>query len=290
MRTHPPLSLILATVVVLAGMAANSLLARGVLVGHWIGPALFTAVRLASGAFILLLLLALRGQRLGRPPRTALFLLVYAAAFSYTYLVLGAAMGALLLFFAVQATMLGVAVYRGERLTSLQMAGAVIAFAGLYVLVAVRLHRPPAWDVVGMLLAGGAWGLYSMGGGGKTGALAQTTANFAYAALGGLILLAWSWMTGHHHPATPLGLGGAVISGSLTSSLIYLLWYAIVPRLATAVAATVQLAVPLFVAAGAWLFLAEPLTGRFVAAATLSLTGIALTMRKSQAAGTRIGQ
>ncbi|MDA8390925.1 MAG: DMT family transporter [Gammaproteobacteria bacterium] len=284
MRLTSATTLTLATLVVLFGMAANSLLARAALMNHLVGPALFTAIRLASGALVLILLSAMRGLRLRHPSLTAVFLLVYAAAFSYTYVVLGAAMGALLLFFAVQATMLAVGMQRGERVTGLQMVGAAVALTGLYVLVGMRLHRPPLGDVAGMLAAGCAWGLYSMWNGRGTPALAQTTANFVYAAIAAVALLAWSRAAGHGQSATWEGIGWAMLSGSVTSSLIYLLWYAIVPRLATAVAATVQLAVPLLVAAGAWLWLAEPLTWHLVIATILLLSGIAITTIKAQPA------
>ncbi len=113
------------TLVVLIGMAANSLLARGALVHHLIGPTLFTLVRLASGAVVLMLLSG--GRRLARPGMNAFWLCLYAAAFSYTYLVLGAAMGALLLFFAVQWTMFLGAVRRGERPTTSHVLGGLLA-------------------------------------------------------------------------------------------------------------------------------------------------------------------
>ncbi len=282
MRLSSTITLVVATLVVLCGMAANSLLARAALADHLIGPALFTAIRLASGALLLVCLSMLRGSRLRRPPLTALFLFVYAAAFSYTYVVLGAAMGALLLFFAVQTTMLAIGARRGEHMGAPQIGGALAAFVGLYVLVAMRLHRPPVADVIGMLAAGSAWGFYSRWGWQGASALAQTTANFVYAAIGALVLAAWSWTTGHCGPVAAKGIAWAALSGSVASALVYLLWYAIVPRLATPVAATVQLAVPLLVAGGAWLVLGEPLTWHLVIAAALLLTGISLTMVKAR--------
>lgn len=268
------------TLIALIGMAANSLLARGALAHHLIGPTLFTLVRLASGAATLLWLS--RGQSLTRPRWNALWLFLYAAAFSYTYLVLGAAMGALLLFFAVQWTMFLGAVRRGERPTVSHFLGGLLALSGLHTLVALRLHTPAPWAVIGMLIAGSAWGLYSMPGRDRGNPLAQTTSNFVYAALLALGLGAIRFLSGvAPRPIHPLGLAEAIVSGAVTSALVYLLWYALLPRLATVVAATIQLAVPVIVALGGWLFLQEALTDRFVLAASLVLGGVALTMRRS---------
>ncbi len=157
-----------------------------------------------------------------------------------------------------------------------------LALSGLYTLVALCLHTPAPWAVIGMLIAGSAWGLYSMSGRERDNPLAQTTANFVYAALLALGLAVIRSLLGiAHRPVHPLGLAEAVISGSVTSALVYLLWYALLPRFATVVAATIQLAVPVMVALGGWLFLQEALTYRFVLAAGLVLSGVALTMRRS---------
>ena len=200
-------------------------------------------MRLASGAATLLWLS--RGQSLTRPRWNALWLFLYAATFSYTYLVLGAAMGALLLFFAVQWTMLLGAVRRGERPTVSHFLGGLLALSGLHTLVALRLHTPAPWAVIGMLIAGSAWGLYSMPGRDRGNPLAQTTSNFVYAALLALGLGAIRFLSGvAPRPIHPLGLAEAIVSGAVTSALVYLLWYALLPRLATVVAATIQLAVP----------------------------------------------
>jgi len=274
----------LATFLVLVGMAANSLLARAALAGHLISPTLFTMVRLGSGALMLTILSAARGVRLLRPQRNALWLFVYATTFSYTYVILGAAMGALLLFFAVQFTMLTWAVRHGERLTVTHILGALVALLGLYMLVALQLHRPAPWAVVGMLTAGAAWGLYSVGGRGIDTPLAHTATHFVYAtalALG--LVLIRSALGVAPPPPHLMGLVDAVVSGGFTSALVYLLWYAVLPQLTTVFAATIQVAVPIIVALGAWLFLQEPLTLRLGVAGGLVLGGVALTMKKPKA-------
>jgi drug/metabolite transporter (DMT)-like permease len=272
-----------ATLLVLVGMAANSLLARAALAGHLIGPTLFTLLRLAGGAALLAVLSAIRRVPLRRPRANVLWLFLYASAFSYTYVVLGAAMGALLLFFAVQLTMFVGAVIAGERPTAAHVLGGLLALAGLYILVALQLHRPAPWAVVGMLAAGLGWGLYSIGGRGVREPLAHTTVNFLYAALLGAVvaLLRLAWRAGPRSAPHWAGLVEALVSGAVTSAPIYLLWYALLPRLRTVFAATVQLAVPVIVAVGGWAFLGEPVTARLAMAGTLVLAGVGLTMRRT---------
>ncbi len=272
-----------ATLLVLVGMAANSLLARAALAGHLIGPTLFTLLRLVGGAALLAVLSAIRRVPLRRPQANVLWLFLYAAAFSYTYVVLGAAMGALLLFFAVQLTMFVGAMIGGERPTTAHVLGGLLALAGLYILVALQLHRPAPWAVVGMLAAGLGWGLYSIGGRGVRDPLAHTTVNFLYAALlsVGLALLHLGWRVGPGSSPHWTGVLEALVSGAVTSAPVYLLWYALLPRLRTVFAATVQLAVPVIVAMGGWAFLGEPITARLAVAGALVLTGVGLTMRRT---------
>jgi drug/metabolite transporter (DMT)-like permease len=72
-----------------------------------------------------------------------LALFVYAAAFSFAYLALSAGTGALLLFGAVQATMILWGLHKGERLGMIQIAGFFLAVTGLVVLVFPGLSAPP---------------------------------------------------------------------------------------------------------------------------------------------------
>ncbi len=207
------------------------------------------------------------------PSAVALF--VYAAAFSFAYLSLTTAAGALLLFAAVQATMIGVGVCRGERLRARQAAGVVLAAAGLVGLLLPGLSAPPLAGTLLMLAAGVAWGVYTLRGKGRGDPLRVTAGNFVRAVpmalCLGLVAL----------PALrldPTGALLAVASGALASGIGYAVWYAALPGLAVASAAALQLGVPLLAAAGGVLLLGEPVTPRLAGAAVAILGGIALVV------------
>jgi drug/metabolite transporter (DMT)-like permease len=271
------------TALALVAFAANSLLCRAALAHTGIDAATFSTVRLLSGALVLALLVRRRaspaGARGGDWP-SALALFAYAFAFSFAYLQLPAAVGALLLFGAVQATMIGWGLARGEHLRSLQMLGLAAACGGLLGLLMPGLSAPPPAAAMLMIAAGIAWGVYSLRGRGATNPLAATAGNFMRTAP--LALLASALLARMAH-ADAAGIGYAVASGALASGLGYAIWYTALPSLPAATAATVQLCVPLIAAGGGILFLGEPLTLRFVAASVAILGGIALVVLRRDA-------
>jgi drug/metabolite transporter (DMT)-like permease len=271
------------TVLAMLAFAANSLLCRLALQSYAIDAASFTAVRLVSGALVLALVVRLRapsGAAAGSGRwGSAAWLFVYAAAFSLAYMQLPAGVGALLLFGAVQATMVGVGVgvglWRGERLALCQWAGLVLALGGLVVLLRPGLSAPP-WGAAGlMLLAGVAWGAYSLRGKGAKDPVGVTAGNFLLAAP--LALLMWGLMAGQASVSVA-GLASALCSGALTSGLGYVAWYAALPQLKAGTAASVQLSVPLLAAIGAVLLLGESWTLRLSLAGAAILGGIALVV------------
>ena len=77
-----------------------------------------------------------------------------AAFFYFAYRQLTAATGALLLFGAVQTSMLGYGLASGERLRPLQVAGLLAAVGGLVYMLLPGLAAPPIVSAVFMLLAG----------------------------------------------------------------------------------------------------------------------------------------
>ncbi len=278
---------LLLTVLAMLAFAGNSLLCRLALRDTGIDPASFTSVRIVSGAAVLLLILALRqrsamssSQSFGLAGNwtSALALFAYAAGFSYAYVSLSAATGALLLFGAVQVTMMGHGLLNGERLSRWLLAG-----AGLVVLLLPGLAAPPWQGSLKMLGAGVAWGVYSLRGRGAGDAIAKTAGNFARAvplAMGlSLLMLAQS-------SVDLAGIFYAVASGALTSGIGYVIWYRALPGLKATAAATVQLCVPAIAAAGGVLLLGEPMTLRLWLASVAILGGIAVVIlqQKNQSA------
>jgi drug/metabolite transporter (DMT)-like permease len=262
----------------LTGFAANSLLARQALGSELLDPASFTIVRLASGAAMLALLVALGGGAVAGPRSagpaswaSAGALCVYAAAFSFSYVQIGAALGALVLFATVQVSMIGWGLWRGERPGAVEWIGLAMALGGL-----VWLTSPSAGpDLAGtllMVLAGASWAVYSLRGRAATRPMDETAVNFARSVVLVLPLLAFPLAGAGQFSAAGFTL--AVVSGAITSGLAYSLWYAAVPLLSATQAALAQLAVPALAALGAVLILGERMTLQMLLAATLIFAGV----------------
>ena len=266
---------LLLTSLTMFAFAGNSLLCRLALKNTAIDPASFTAIRLIAGALILWLVVRVRTRRTTPPGnwRSAAALFVYAAAFSFSYVSLPAAAGALLLFGAVQVTMIGYGLWGGERLGRAQALGLCAACAGLGALLLPGLSAPPVQGALLMLASGVAWGVYSLRGKGGGDATAVTAGNFLraapMAACLGLALLPWASFD-------MAGFWYAVSSGALASGLGYAVWYTALRGLTATTAASVQLSVPVIAAAGGVALLDEPLTLRLVLCSMAILGGIAL--------------
>lgn len=275
------------TVLALLGFAANSLLCRAALGdGAWrIDAASFTSLRLLSGALVLGLLLRARGGGGGARRGSwgsAVALFAYAAGFSLAYVRISAGVGAVLLFGCVQATMLGVGLFRGERPRVLEWVGLAMALGGLIVL---RLPGATAPDALGATLmagAGVAWGVYSLRGRGNADPLAATADNFLRSVPLTLGLSALALLALERPHVTPVGVGLAVASGALASGVGYSLWYAALPHLTAMRAAVVQLAVPVVAALGGVLLLGESLSVRLVGAGSALVCGVLLTLLARQ--------
>jgi drug/metabolite transporter (DMT)-like permease len=258
--------------------AEVSILCRLALKETAIDAASFTAVRLASGALALWLMVALRNGATTSAGSwlSALALFAYAAPFSFAYVWLPAGAGALLLFGAVQASMILYGLWRGERLDLQQSAGLALALGGLVYLMLPGLSAPPLGGSLLMVTAGVAWGVYSLRGRGAANPLGATAGNFRRAALPGIALgmLALPWAR-----LDAAGAAYAVASGALASGVGYAIWYAALPGLKAASAASVQLSVPVLVALAGVVLLGEPITLRLLLASLAILGGIALVIR-----------
>lgn len=257
----------------LVAFAANSVLCRLALRPRAIDAASFTSLRLLSGAALLLVLA--RGRARGSWAGAAM-LLVYAVAFSFAYLSLGAGTGALILFGAVQLTMIVSGLRSGERPGAREWGGLVVAVAGVVYLVFPGLTAPSPVGSVLMAAAGIAWGVYSLIGRGAKDALADTTGNFVRAAPFALAVSAVA--VGRFHLSWE-GALLAVASGALASGVGYVLWYAALKGLTATRAATVQLSVPVIAAIGGVLLIGETITLRLVVASVLILGGVAAAVK-----------
>jgi drug/metabolite transporter (DMT)-like permease len=283
MRHYRPMPVALTTAVAMLAFAGNSLLCRLARAGTSIGPEAFTALRIVSGAAVLWAIVRLRdGPRpLAGSTVSSAALFLYALFFSLAYVSLSAATGALLLFGAVQVTMIGTGLARGERLRPLQLAGLAGAVAGLVGLLMPGLAAPPPLAAASMIAAGACWGVYSLRGRSGTDATAETAGNFVRAVPPALLIAVLAEAVprlGHPAAIDAAGAAYAITSGALTSGLGYAIWYTAMRRLAATVAATVQLSVPAITAAGGVLLLAEPLTPRLVWASAAVLGGIAIVV------------
>ncbi len=273
---------VLLTLLAMLAFAGNSLLCRQALRGTEIDAASFTTVRILSGALALLVIVRWRGGGLGGSWASAAALFGYAAAFSFAYLSLPAGTGALLLFGAVQATMIGVGLWSGERLRPVQTGGLVIALAGLVGLLLPGLAAPPWLGAVLMLGAGVAWGIYSLRGRGAGDPTAVTAGNFLRAVP---FALALSLATFSRASLDPAGVGYAAVSGALTSGVGYAIWYLALRGLTATRAATVQLSVPVLAALGGVMLLGESLTARLAVASVAILGGVAMVILDRRGAG-----
>ena len=266
------------TLLAMLAFAGNSLLCRAAFHVGRIDAATFTTIRIVAGALALSLIVRMRDGKTapaGSWP-SALALFVYAAAFSFAYLSLSAATGALLLFGAVQATMIGVGLWRGEGLRGWQIVGLASALGGLIGLLLPGLSAPPLEGAALMLAAGVAWGIYSLRGKGAGDPLRVTAGNFlrtvAFAALLSVALSSRLSLDG-------VGVACAIASGALTSGVGYAIWYTALPDLKATSAATVQLSVPIIAAAGGIVLLGEAPTLRLLLASVAILGGITMVIR-----------
>ena len=203
--------------------------------------------------------------------RSATSLFIYVAGFSFAYIALPAATGALLLFGAVQVTMVAAGLIAGERLNLQKSLGFIAALAGLVVLLLPGIASPSLVASLWMLASGIAWGLYSLAGRGGDNPVAASAGNFlrTLPMIAVLLLLALPWAR-----FDVAGVVDAILSGALASGLGYVIWYAAVRDMSAVTAAAVQLSVPVIAAVGGILFLSEPITPMFILASFLTLGGI----------------
>jgi drug/metabolite transporter (DMT)-like permease len=268
---------ILLTSLAMLAFASNSLLCRVALKHTGIDAASFTTIRLTSGAIMLWLVVKMRRgtQTDGGNWLSAFALFAYAAGFSFSYMSLPAATGALLLFGAVQVTMIGYGVLSGERLRGLQLMGLMLAFGGLVGLLLPGISAPSLYGSIMMLGAGTAWGVYSLRGRGAGDPARVTAGNFMRAIP---MVAVMSILMLDRTSLNNMGFWYAIASGALASGIGYAIWYTALLGLKATNAATVQLSVPVIAALGGIIFLGESISIRLAFASIAILGGIAMVI------------
>lgn len=273
------------TFVALIAFAGNSVLCRLALEPSdgpaLIDPASFTALRLVSGVLVLFCILAMRQSRSNHAVSSkgkwfsGVMLFVYAATFSYAYSVLDTATGALILFGCVQLTMIGVGLLKGASLSMAEGFGFVIAFLGLVYLMLPGIEAPSFIGFVLMVVAGVAWGLYSISGKSSQDALSDTAYNFARTLPFVLVLLVLMLV---EMDLERKGVALALVSGGLASGVGYAIWFVAVRGLSNTQAAAVQLLVPVIASVAGVVIVGELITGRLIISSLLILSGVALAV------------
>lgn len=274
------------TFLALLAFAANSVLCRLALDTEQMDPANFTGIRLLSAAITLAILVRLNGRiKISKlltfgSWKAAFYLFVYALGFSFAYVSLPTAAGALILFATVQFSMLGIAWYGGRRFTRVEIIGLLVSLLGLiyFLLPELRSSDFSAKDLAGlfyMLLAGLGWALYTIAGKSSLAALPDTAANFIRLLPIALIIFLFA------NPISNLSWQGiiyAIGSGALASGMGYAIWYQVLPLLSPSVAAVCQLSVPILAAFGGLLLVNEPIESHLLASGAIILSGILLVI------------
>jgi drug/metabolite transporter (DMT)-like permease len=277
------LKVLVLTTIALIAFAANSVLCRLALESGQIDAASFTSIRLVSGVislFILMLAVPNKGAPVSKGTWGSGFMLfVYAVTFSYAYLILDTATGALILFGAVQITIILASLVKGNRLHFSEWLGTFIAFAGFVYLVLPGLTTPSVSGFILMAVSGIAWGIYTLFGKYSINPIQDTAYNFLKAIPFVAILLALSL------PSIELAAKGvflAVASGALASGVGYTIWYMVLRHISATVAAVVQLLVPVLASFGGVLFVSEEITNRLLLSGVFILGGIFIVIISRQ--------
>ncbi|GLQ31990.1 hypothetical protein GCM10007876_24690 [Litoribrevibacter albus] len=293
MHLNKSMKVFLLTSVALIAFAGNSIFCRLALGEERIDAASFTSIRLLTGIAVLLAVLALspyrvkvrNGQVQGADEhqtqptrgswRAALMLFIYAIGFSYAYVSLETGTGALILFGAVQITMIAVGLVTGNRLTVIEWLGVLLAFAGFTYLMLPGVEAPSLLGFVFMAAAGVAWGFYTLAGKGSRHPLSDTAFNFVRTLPLVVLLIV---LTISNSQMTLYGIVLAMLSGGLASGIGYTIWYMALEGLSAIQAAVLQLLVPIIATIGGFVFSGEEITLRFVIATLMVLGGILMVI------------
>ena len=278
-----PMQIIVSTIFALLAFAGNSVLCRLALGTNAIDAASYTIIRLLSGIIVLIVAINLTKKLRASQPNSnlnesskgswlaATMLFIYAVTFSYGYISLDTGTGALVLFGAVQMTMILTSVILGNRLHFSEWSGLFIAFSGFVYLVIPSLTTPSLMGFFLMTISGIAWGFYTLTGRSSKNPLGDTAYNFLRTLPFVLVLLIFTFKDSS---ISSEGVLLAVLSGAIASGAGYFVWYIALRELSVTQAAVVQLLVPIIAAIGGVIFTSELITLRLVESSVLVLGGI----------------
>lgn len=277
------MKVVLFTSFALLAFAGNSVLCRLALGNNAIDAASFTSIRLLSGILALGLILLITQRRSSQTSKgswkASAMLFIYALTFSYAYISLDTGVGALILFTAVQVTMIFIRVFSGGRLLAIEWLGVSLSFFGFVYLVYPELSSPSVIGFILMLVSGVAWGLYTLEGRKSKSPLNDTAYNFIRCLP---LVLLLTVITISNATLSSEGIWLAIAAGAITSGVGYAIWYVALGSLSAIQAAVVQLLVPVIATFGGIVFANEALSVRLVIASLVILGGISLVIFASK--------
>lgn len=262
-------------------LSLNSILCKIALANEYIDAYTFTFFRLLFAAITLMLILVFQGSSIKVSFKSnwgsSFMLFLYAVGFSYAYLSLDAGFGTLLLFAVVQITMLISSLLFKEKIDLKKLFGIILAFLGLvYLLYPNEKFEISYFHVLLMIIAGFAWGVYSVLGKKSKNALFNTYDNFFKASI--FIVLFYILFVYESLIFSSYGVFIAFISGSLTSAIGYTIWYKTLPNLTIVTASTLQLLVPIIAVLLSVAFLEEVFTLNLLISMVLVSVGVIVSI------------
>lgn len=255
------------------------------------GPLALVEVRMASGALVLLPMLAagvgLKSLRRHARPIALISVINFAVPFvlvTYALLTLTAADASMLNGTVPMWTALIAALWFGERVRASQWIGLAVGALGVVVLVGDKVDFSPGGGRRETIAVGAALlGMFFYGlsanvarrtlGGVPPMATATGSQIGAAILLAPLAALTWPEQTPSAGP-----WAAALVLGVLCTGLAHLLFFRLIERVGAMRAANVTYLIPLFATLWGTIFLGEPLTLRLLVGGAIVLTGTALAL------------
>jgi len=242
----------------------------------------FTFLRILSGSVLLLSVYFFKNKNLKFSFKknwlSSFILFLYAICFSYSYINMFAGIGTLILFAVVQISMILIALFYKEKLTINKFLGVLVAFGGLaFLLYPKEDFSISLFHTFLMVISGIAWAVYSVIGKSSTNALLNTTDNFFKATIFAIIFMLFFINEFKFDLYTSFL---AILSGSVTSGLGYLIWYEVLPKIQITTASILQLIVPILAIFLSVIILDEKFSFELGISTFIILFGIFLALKK----------